>query len=478
MEVEKLSKEIKLLINAAEQGNIDACNELGELYFFGDENTDRDYELAFKYFSKAVAENPYSGHYLLGLLYKNGEGTEKDIDKAIKYLQSQIYRYIDSFDNISIQNFYKKSEDSEISHKIKSLKKTAKQGDIDAYYNLGDLYYNFDHSDQKYDDYNKLDIDIHYQIKFASSYFLEAAKKGHLEAQYRLGMLYKYNWPGQNKNITKAKEWLEKAASQGHISAKYLLGLLHYDNYEEADFYYFYDNAEKGDPVSQYFLGKLYENGKGTEKDINKAIEWFEKSANQNYDKAQTYLGILYAKGKETEKDINKSIKWFEKAANQDCTDALFNLGLLYYDNHEKLDKDFKFTFKYFYDAANCGNYWAPYYLGILYEEGKGTKKDINKAIESYKNKSGLHYYYHKSAERLGDIYYSGIDIPQDLGLAKQWYDIASSEGSKTAEEKLEKIRSFIPLKCKRIRLTLSNDLDEMTFDSKIKEMQMRTRFY
>ena len=44
--------------------------------------------------------------------------------------------------------------------------------------------------------------------------------------------------------------------------------------------------AEQGDQKAQYYLGEMYQDGKGVKKNGNKALEWWEKSARQGYSPA------------------------------------------------------------------------------------------------------------------------------------------------------------------------------------------------
>lgn len=46
------------------------------------------------------------------------------------------------------------------------------------------------------------------------------------------------------------------------------------------------DAAEKGDMYAQMYAGNMYKNGTGVPQDIEKAIEWYKKSASQNYQPA------------------------------------------------------------------------------------------------------------------------------------------------------------------------------------------------
>ena len=45
--------------------------------------------------------------------------------------------------------------------------------------------------------------------------------------------------------------------------------------------------AEQGDDKAQYYLAKCYEEGKGVEKDLVKAVEWYAKAAEQGEKKTQ-----------------------------------------------------------------------------------------------------------------------------------------------------------------------------------------------
>ena len=52
------------------------------------------------------------------------------------------------------------------------------------------------------------------------------AEQGDTDAQFNLGLLY-YNGRGVPQNYAKAREWFEKAATHGHARAQVNLGLLY-----------------------------------------------------------------------------------------------------------------------------------------------------------------------------------------------------------------------------------------------------------
>ena len=51
--------------------------------------------------------------------------------------------------------------------------------------------------------------------------------------------------------------------------------------------------AEQEDALGQYFLGVMYERGKGVLQDDKEAVKWYTKSAEQGFAKAQYNLGVM-----------------------------------------------------------------------------------------------------------------------------------------------------------------------------------------
>ena len=92
--------------------------------------------------------------------------------------------------------------------------------------------------------------------------FLVAAKEGHADSQFNLGVMYEQGI-GTTKNEKEAVIWYTKAAEQGNSGA-------------------------------QFNLGVLYENGLGTPIDYAKANKWYRKASLQHDGLAIGNLGMLY----------------------------------------------------------------------------------------------------------------------------------------------------------------------------------------
>src|SRR5678816_3112633 len=66
-----------------------------------------------------------------------------------------------------------------------------------------------------------------------------------------------------------------------------------------------------------YDIAEGYFYGRGMQQDYNKAKEYYELAANNDFPLAQNMLGRIYLKGKNVKKEIQHGIHWLSKAAKQ-----------------------------------------------------------------------------------------------------------------------------------------------------------------
>lgn len=74
--------------------------------------------------------------------------------------------------------------------------------------------------------------------------------------------------------------------------------------------------AEQGQANAQFNLGQMYEAGEGVSKDYRwvAAAAWYRRAAEQGYRSAQGNLGALYATGRGVQRDDVEAYKWLALA--------------------------------------------------------------------------------------------------------------------------------------------------------------------
>lgn len=89
---------------------------------------------------------------------------------------------------------------------------------------------------------------------------------------------------------------------------------------------------------------------------------------------------------------------------------------------------------------AEQGYAEAQYYLGIMYDDGKGVEQDSAQAAQ----------WYRRAAEQgiaaaqcnLAGMYEAGDGVPADYLQAEKWYILAAEQGDKEAQRRLDELRS------------------------------------
>jgi hypothetical protein len=100
----------------------------------------------------------------------------------------------------------------------------------------------------------------------------------------------------------------------------------HAEDYENA-FEVWLPLAEEGDNAAQYNVGILYQFGLGVVQDVQKAVDWYQKSSEAGFADATAHMGDLYAKGFFGVPDDASAIIWYERASKQGHAEAATKLA-------------------------------------------------------------------------------------------------------------------------------------------------------
>ena len=240
---------------------------------------------------------------------------------------------------------------------------------------------------------------------------------------------------------TALKEFLP-LAKQGVADAQFWVGLM-YDlgrgvpkDYSEAIKWY-RAAASQGDTYAQFNLGVMLEGGEGGPRDCEQAAKWYRLAAEKGNPRAQFRLGMLYHSGSGVPANYDESLKWLRTAAEQGDVKAaswlgfryevLAQIGVLPDSRNQRITRDSKEAARWYRLAAEQGDGTSQVGLGRLYLEGHGVPQDDVEAVKwflmaaSQGNPSGQ--------LELGRMYKDGRGVPQDYIQAHMWANLAASHG-------------------------------------------------
>lgn len=307
-------------MRSAKQGQPYASYAVAQMYSKGeyvehDEKTAQEYyNQALSGFLKLEADGQADDNlfYKIGAMYKNGLGTEADMNKAIGYFKRSA-----ELNNKNGLYEYGKAlllGDKDIPKAMDCLEKAIRLGNLNAKRFLALEYISGEHIEQ--------DIDKGIEM------LTECADFSDPLSCFLLGRIY-FKGEFVNRDLSKAE--------------KYLL------------------MADKDSGHACYYLGKLYQEEE--KYDIDKAVEWLEKAV--NYDEIKAYASYSLAKillEDNKYHDTQKAIKLLELSAEENNW-ASFLLGRLYLFGTEDIEKDKEKAMEWLNRSADDGNVYAQNFL-------------------------------------------------------------------------------------------------------------------
>ncbi len=236
--------------------------------------------------------------------------------------------------------------------------------------------------------------------------FIQAAKKDHVLAQYRLGVCYAYG-EGIEQNLPKAIDLFEEAAKKDHSDAIAVLKLINQIHLET-------ELKLTHESVNQDVLDRDF-----FEKN-SKVVDFFIKATVENDSKAQYNLGMCYFKGEGVEKNLAKAVEFLKKAAEKSNPGAQYQLGICYRDGLG-VPQDKK-------EAMNC--------FGKAGEKNQNAELAFRSICIEFAEKGDP-----DSCFRLGVWHNSGINgFQKNVDAAKKYFKIAADKKHQLALNMLENI--------------------------------------
>ena len=224
--------------------------------------------------------------------------------------------------------------------------------------------------------------------------------------------------------------------------------------------------ARKGDASAQFWLGMMYFNGTGVEKNLPASTEWFRRASDQGVDQAglmyglclnaagrfaesnkylrisadkgdataQYMLALQYISGHELPQDCHEVITLLKKSADQDYAGAQSKLGQLAALGM-CMPKDGKLAERYLRPAANSGDALAQVFLGTMLYSGDGITANPTEAVQWWLKAvaSGDS----TASMSLGVAYLEGKGVAKNDAEATRWFRSGAEAGDAGSQYRL-----------------------------------------
>ena len=331
---------------SAKQKNKFAQFSLANLYYYGS-GIEKDLSQAFLWYQRSSSQGQPYAAYSIAQMYRYGEYVTKDNDTAQRYYKQALSGFlkIENDDMANDDLFYKLGQmfnlglgtDSDVTKAIEYFRRSAEMNNKNGLFEYGKALLTGEHIPQDTDSAVKL---LEKAVKLKNSnakrfLALEYISGEHLEQDFEKGIAL-----------------LTECADSGDVIASYRLGKIYLQgeimpqNLDKAEKYLLL--AEDSE-YTQYALAKLYLQEE--KYDIQKAVDYFENGADKNH-WASYQLGRIYLFGaKDIERDKEKAIEWFTKSANDGNEYAQAML-----DNISKFENDLlaNTIFSLFVSLSRC----------------------------------------------------------------------------------------------------------------------------
>ena len=343
LQIEPNSKKIKPYIQY----------RIGKMFCYG-LGTEQDYEKAFEWFERSAKQKNKFAQFSLANLYYYGSGVEKDLSQAFLWYQrsssqgqpyaaysiAQMYRYGEyvTKDNDTAQRYYKQALSGFL--KIES----DDMANDDFFYKLGQMF--------------KLGLGTNSDVTKAIEYFKRSAEMNNKNGLFEYGkaLLIGEHIPQDTDSAVKL---LEKAVKLKNSNAKRFLALEyisgeHLEQDIEKGIALLTECADSGDVIASYRLGKIYLQGEIMPQNLDKAEKYLLLAEDSEY--TQYALAKLYLQ--EEKYDIQKAVNYFEKSADKNHW-ASYQLGRIYLFGAKDIERDKEQAIEWFTKSANDGNEYA-----------------------------------------------------------------------------------------------------------------------
>ncbi len=314
------------------------------------------------------------------ITYSQNSNVVNTINDRMK-LQSQIERgNMDALNMLGVSYLQKAPKDYQKAFDL--FQRAYKSGVDNATFNLGHCYFH--------------GYGVPKDYRMALKLFLEDGGKT-CGSLFYIGVIYFHGY-GVNADYDKAFDYLQKAKACGQTNADEFIALCYaegkgVDKDEERALSILLPLANKNDVNAQFGVANIYRNQGNNER----ALYWYGKIATQ-FSTASVLMGDIY----KSENNIDLAKQYYRKASDYGVAIGEYKLGEIIYDEAMKLERNgwksdaeklYSEAFHLFKDASEDSFTPVPGAMRLLqacYRYGRGTEQNAELA-DKWKNEALKH---------------------------------------------------------------------------------------
>jgi len=349
-------------------------------------------------------------------------------------------------------------------------------------------------------------------------WYLPAAKEGDIEAQYNLGYMFETGWGGAAVDIKQAAKWYREAAGQQHDMAQLRLGMIGIMGSDEETsriqgIALIRSAAENGNRIAEMLIQEVYDADDVAKLDDVAIVDGLRRVADEGEAEATEYIFSSIEKARrridivalvDSEKsseqkgeltqplpdrvdnrlsNVDKAVQLLDRVGTAELNDiAVDSTQFAMVDRTRSSMSDERNTrtrnentFKKNqdnYESAERGDANAQFQLGVQYMQGQGVERDYEEGIRWLSEAADQN---HESAQlylqlwdndfevgqqgdsigvrwlkeaaralnvdalyRLGFLYESGRGVIANEVEANKWYQLAVSQGHQEAKKRVK----------------------------------------
>lgn len=369
-------------------------------------DVEKDYEQAAIYYTKAAQEEIPEAQYRLAKYLENGTVQSIGIDKETAQIlyEKSLENYIEQ-DNAApssdteykIANMYLqgKGTDINIDEAISWLNKSAEKGSLLAQ-NKKELIHKQQKENKqqlKNENISEPTNNVKWDEEFEQ--LKDTAMRTHdPKACYQLAKKYLYGTSSVTQDIDAARMWFGISADRGYALAQYRLGTM---------YLYGAGGDEPNIELGNEYCLKSYINFKMELLDMQWSKYYDDDKVNGYAGYLQHLCGKMNYKGEGMEKNYEKALVWFTKSALNENAHSHFYLGNMAYSGEGQKQDYLTAARHYQYADELGGDAYACYKLAQMFKNGVGIETDYEQAA----------LYYSKAAEE--EIPYAQYELAKFL---------------------------------------------------------------